>query len=75
MADMDFVMGHKIIRTRVISRLQHGCEEPMAITKSEESDLLPGLDLYEELSNTEAAFCSPSLSEDISVAKNPMAAP
>lgn len=72
---MGFVVGHKIIVRRVISRPKHGCEEPLAITQSEESDLFPGLDLQKELSNIEAVFCSPSPFKDIVVAKIPATAP
>jgi len=75
LADLGSFVGHKIIVRCVIPCLQHRSEEPLAVNQSEESHLLPGLHLQQELSNIEAALSSPSLSKDIAVAKSPVTAP
>ena len=65
LADMGFVVGHKILLRRVISCLRQEGEDPQEVKAAvKESNLLPGLNLEEELSKLEMEFSSPIPTQD-----------
>ena len=65
LADIGFVVGHKILLRRVISCLRQEGEDPQEVKAAvKESNLLPGLNLEEELSKLEMEFSSPIPTQD-----------
>ena len=69
LADMDLVVGQKIMLRRVISLLRQDDEGPQADTantapSASGKDLLPGINLAEEISALEAEFQVPQSTQD-----------